>query len=478
MLPSLRTVGVAVNLWVVLSLLLGPALAAPAQAAPLPAAGVVQTVKPAVEARVKAASPGFQGEPGDEAGDTAGVQSGQPVTQTYAAIDVAGPAIVSAGTEQTLTVHIASLGPAALRQAQLEIEPERERADMNRLVYPLADLAVGTETELSAVVRIPALPGAHLRLRLRVTGGNLAEEATASYAVLVRQDQAEEWRADVGAQRWRPANSHLEIEQTEDGARPQRLTHRAADDQIEPGSPRLVQFELGAFDDRDQELADLAQPLTLRWFYQEAAADGLPVVAPSTLHFVRQNPDTAAWETLATVADEATGAIQTQTTVMGVYAVSSDPPQYAAPRDPFSGLEADLFTGAVTYNYPLPLFARPGGFGPGLALSYNSRRRDVHQDFGSSGSLLGWGWELEGIPSITGEGKPRRPLLHHARGRRHLQGSGLGAQRLVCARSAVAVQVQPHRGQRRGANRGRVLGRVVGGRHALPVQGLPGHDGL
>lgn len=96
--------------------------------------------------------------------------------------------------------------------------------------------------------------------------------------------------------------------------------------------------------------------------------------------------------------DEKQGIIEAEVRHFSTYGV--DDHVIEAGEDGFSGLNSVLYSGSASYRFPMPLVQRPAGFGPGLALNYNSRRRDQQQNFGSNGSLLGWGWRLDGLDSI------------------------------------------------------------------------------
>ena len=61
-----------------------------------------------------------------------------------------------------------------------------------------------------------------------------------------------------------------------------------------------------------------------------------------------------------------------------------------------NNFEVDLQSGSATVNYPINLPPGPAGFGPKVALSYNSGnvdRVDINQQ---GSSPIGWGWSLSG----------------------------------------------------------------------------------
>ncbi len=369
-----------VDLWVVAGILLG--LAAPA---------VGMNTAPA-------AAPGAM-----PAAGATGTAAPKPPGPAYVALDVSGPETVGEKTRETVRLRVVNLGPGTLRNARLVLEPAAQAEWVGRTTYPLPDLGLQEAYEVEAVLRARGAPGERASLQVRVAGGNLAEEETATYSAVVRQDVADVWEAAGGATTWEVEGRTLVIELplTRDASLA-RLSHRAlfGHERDDPAVRR--RFELRAYDAAGQELATLQPPLRVHWRY----GAGLPAAAVDRLRLAWLNPVTQAWEQAPTSVDRAAGTLDAALSRSGVYAVLADPPQYMAPHNPLSGLEPDLYTGAAVYRLALPLFTRPGGFAPELALSYNSRMRDVNQNFGSSGSLVGWGWELQGLGAITSEGDP------------------------------------------------------------------------
>lgn len=59
-----------------------------------------------------------------------------------------------------------------------------------------------------------------------------------------------------------------------------------------------------------------------------------------------------------------------------------------------NGYEVDLQSGASTASYPIDLPAGPGGFGPKVALTYNSSNIDRVNQGQQGSSSVGWGWSL------------------------------------------------------------------------------------
>lgn len=396
MAASGRRIDIVANLLVVLSLLLGPTIPVLAQTPPT---GAPET--PVQVQETPAPAPA-----GPAAGERQGptlapaVAARKPAGVAYVSLDVDGPHTIGENSSETLQVRMMNLGPAPLHNAHLKLEKNGGGDWVGRMSYPLPDLEVRQETTVAVEVRAKAGPGTVMKVGLRVEGGNLAAEQAVVHRMVVRQDQAEVWRPAPGETTWLPQYDPLTVElPLARDARIATFSHQSLFGPA-PGDPDLkYRFELKAYDSAGRELDVLAAPLVLRWRYAET-----PPPPGLIFRLLQWHADTQRWERLPATVDAAAGTITVVVDRLGLFGVAATPPQDVAPPDPFTGLEAQLFTGALTYNYPIPLFTRPGGFGPGLTLNYSSRRRDAQQEFGSSGSLLGWGWELEGISYITAVG--------------------------------------------------------------------------
>jgi hypothetical protein len=315
----------------------------------------------------------------------------------WVVVGVDGPATVAPGETVTVTATVTNVSGETARGLRLEVRNAATAGLVGRAAYVLPQLAPSAQISVAVTGTVIAQPGGRLRTQLAATGGNLSHEATGLFAPLVRQDVADTWEPGPGAGLWRTPSGFLEIElPLGRDAAIARLRHRGLYEAAPPAAGALQRFELTAEDAAGAAIPDFATPITLRWRYAEALAAAPPLVPPL---FAWWDESKGAWELLPTRADPARGIIETQVDHFSVFGTL--PGVNEARPDPFSGLEPDWFTGALSYRFPLPLVTRPAGFAPSLALNYNSRRRDAQQDYGSAGSLLGFGWRLDGIDSIN-----------------------------------------------------------------------------
>ncbi len=314
-------------------------------------------------------------------------------------LQAVAPETVGVGEEVTVRVTAVNVGAEKVSGAVVRLDAKNGRGFVDGKSYPLPDLEVDERITVELTLRTAGKPGQRLEGWLVAEGGNLIEPARARVRAMVRQDVAETWRPQMGADVWRTRYGHLEIALPADrNGAIAVMHHRGLYGPDESNKELLYRFELNAWDGQGKPVEQFRAPVTLRWYYEEAGLD--KGVSPLTLSFMWKNPETGMWERMPTTHDLKGGYIETQTTHFSTFGVQSINDYATAPTDPFTGLEADLFTGAAQYRYDIPLVVRPGGFSPGLALSYNSRRRDGRQAWGSADSYLGWGWRLQGLPVI------------------------------------------------------------------------------
>ncbi|RIK48220.1 MAG: hypothetical protein DCC57_13555, partial [Chloroflexi bacterium] len=98
------------------------------------------------------------------------------------------------------------------------------------------------------------------------------------------------------------------------------------------------------------------------------------------------------------------------------------------------GASSDLQTGAATFTYPIRVPAGPGGLAPSLSLNYSSLGPNdlfmalgSHKDRKLQSSVLGYGWGLGGLNTITriqGEGTASEYLLQLNGQNYDINGSG------------------------------------------------------
>ncbi len=314
-------------------------------------------------------------------------------------LEAVAPETVGAGEEVRVKVTAINVGAEKVSGAVVRLDEEKGRGFADDKSYPLPDLDVDERMAIEVTLRGAGEPGERLEGWLVVQGGNLIEPVRARVRTTVRQDAPETWQPQMGADTWRTRYGHLEIALPADRDEAIAvMTHRGLYGADEGSEDLLYRFELNAWDAQGRPVKRFNTPVTLRWHYVESGL--VDSIAPETLSFVWQNPETGQWERMPTAHYLNAGYIEAQTSHFSTLGVASINDYVTGPEDPFTGLEADLFTGAAQYRYEIPLIPRPGGFAPGLALSYSSRRRDGKQAWGSADSYLGWGWRLDGLPVI------------------------------------------------------------------------------
>ena len=312
------------------------------------------------------------------------------------ALSVSGPVEVTPGEEIALTVEVWNIGTQPLEGGRLQLN-EGPKAGLVGGAVPLPKLAVNERTTVTLAARVIGGPGQVLEAHIEVVGGDLDMEAKALYQAMVRQTEPEIWRPVAGAAVWQSAVGHLEVVLPADrDKRIALIAVRGLYGRAERREARhLYAFEITARDAQERLIEQFDRPVILRWRYGEALQERPPLIPP---HFVWWNELKQQWEDVPTKVDEKQGVIEAEVWHFSVYGVTG---RVIEPKpDEFSGLNSDLYTGSLSYRFPMPLVQRPAGFGPGLALNYNSRRRDQQQNFGSNGSLVGWGWRLDGLDTI------------------------------------------------------------------------------
>ena len=153
---------------------------------------------------------------------------------------------------------------------------------------------------------------------------------------------------------------------------------------------------MNAYSQDGEAIKRFDTPITFRWHYKEALGDNLPIIPPILAWW---NLGEERWVSVPTRVNEVLGIIEADVQHFSTYEYQAS--VTATTGDTISNLSSDLYSGAMRYSYPMPLLQRPNGFAPSLGLSYSSRRRDHDHAFGSNGSLLGWGWRLDGLGQIN-----------------------------------------------------------------------------
>lgn len=127
--------------------------------------------------------------------------------------------------------------------------------------------------------------------------------------------------------------------------------------------------------------------------------------ALSTIRFTYYNPSTKKWENLPSEIDRENNILRTKVSHLSQFGVSGQKAQVFSPT--LKNWETSLYTGSVSYNYPIDVVPGKGGLNPNLSLSYNSNRANS-LSAQQKGSWVGAGWDLT-LPEIRFEGWTEKP---------------------------------------------------------------------
>jgi RHS repeat-associated protein len=126
----------------------------------------------------------------------------------------------------------------------------------------------------------------------------------------------------------------------------------------------------------------------------------IPPGAISELALFRYDSDSGQWQRLPGRVDLETGLLIVTTEQLGLFGLASvtsgNWTDYENPAPPtMPAFQVSLFTGNVSFDYPLELPAGRGGQTPALSLSYNSGLVDgMTDESNNQTSWVGLGWEL------------------------------------------------------------------------------------
>jgi RHS repeat-associated protein len=218
---------------------------------------------------------------------------------------------------------------------------------------------------------------------------------------------------------------------------------RLSDARVTNNNNILEAFELSGRNFRNSTLSKFSDAVTLSISTQKY---GNTEVVISWLNTKGQ------WQALPTTIDSKRKMATIKTTALGTFALSkvesrsNNDPTYGAQHLPtINGFGNDEFSGNSSVHYPFSLPPTPGGIPFNLGLSYSSEsansifarraRREgqsLEQEFKEEleeykrqASIIGWGWNLSGLGTITRESTgAKRVFLSYPYGRFELIDSG------------------------------------------------------
>ncbi|MBM3283444.1 hypothetical protein FJY90_04275, partial [Candidatus Gottesmanbacteria bacterium] len=160
---------------------------------------------------------------------------------------------------------------------------------------------------------------------------------------------------------------------------PSTTTEISDKDRTEPPFSKEAKAQGLAFYTVEYSLSDLAE-----------------VYAISTLKFVWRNQESGQWEDLPTEINKEKGILTTKLTHLSDFGVKGQKAQVFAPT--LKSWETNLYTGAVTYSFPIEVLPGRGGLKPSISGSYNSNTANSLFEE-QKGSWLGAGWDMS-LPEV------------------------------------------------------------------------------
>ncbi|MCP4166785.1 MAG: RHS repeat protein, partial [Chloroflexi bacterium] len=378
---------VVVNCLIVLGLLFG-SLGPTVEAAPANVERDLHTASVSENAALIPASLEKE-DPADDEGPIP-VQPAQ--SSVFGIVEVVGPETVVPGEDITVDVRIYNVGMEPIEKAHLTIEAHK--GVVGKLNYPIKEIAVDEVVNIAADVSVAANPGDVLHIPFTIGSGNLAEQSRATWTTVVLQPTAETWVPGPGAGKWRPQRDHIEFDLSKDRSKAiSKIDYhpKYENTRLGKGGKRLHEFEVEVSDAEGNIVHEFAEPILVRWYYEEAGAD---ILSPQLLSFVWFNEETEDWEKVPTEVNEEQGYIEGSYYHFSTGGISQNEEVSLPDIDQFSGFSSNLYTGAATHRYNIPLPGFPGSKALSLGLNYNSRRRDDSNRSSFSYIGLGWQWDL------------------------------------------------------------------------------------
>jgi RHS repeat-associated protein len=161
----------------------------------------------------------------------------------------------------------------------------------------------------------------------------------------------------------------------------------------------LGTFYLDATDLLGQEFHEFSAPLTVTLQYtpEQLQALGIAEGDLTLFWFDESQPDGGKWVPITTNVDPETNTVTATVTHFSAFQFSDGSSPSSAYIPSLEGWQVGLYTGNVSYQYPIDVPAGPAGIKPNVALSYDSAATD-----GKSGerrlqqsSWVGQGWSLD-----------------------------------------------------------------------------------
>ncbi len=157
-------------------------------------------------------------------------------------------------------------------------------------------------------------------------------------------------------------------------------------------------FYLSAVDDVGQRVRQFSRPITITLDYTLEQLQGLGIAEGDlTLLYYDEAPSVRQWVPIDTRVDPATQTVTVAVDHFTAFQLSDGSSPSSAYIPSLQGWQVDLYTGSVSYQYPIDVPAGPAGIKPNVALSYNSASTDGKPGMRgpARSSWVGKGWSLD-----------------------------------------------------------------------------------
>ncbi len=322
------------------------------------------------------------------------------------------PARVAVGDLITVTLIVGNQSATAAHDVQVTLPVPKGTvalAGPSQLrMWSLPQLASHTETTLMAQFRLMQVPlgravlvesaviAQELTVPVRATSGAVVGDTSADHAITL---------FTPGADAVLHSSDGQLVVLFPAGAQSTALTLQYRQ-QAPPGTtppPTIAGFHQGfgtfyltATDQSGQVVHQFAQPLsiTIHYTLEQLKALSLDETDLTLFWF---DTTTGRWMPLATDVDLQQHTVTTQVNHFTAFQLSDGSQPSAAYIPSLQGWQVGLYTGDVSYSYPIEVPAGPAGIKPQIQLSYNSAATDGKTGLRAlqQASWVGKGWSLD-----------------------------------------------------------------------------------
>ncbi len=330
------------------------------------------------------------------------------------------PRTVSVGETFTATIVVENHSEYAANNVSIELAlpagvTRASNPSAGNYSWQEASLGANEALTSTATLRlVQAQPGGAIVLRPEVSASNAKASLTSvGGALVVERNQAPNTArfAPGSPASLRSPDSRVEVT-LPPNASTRALTLRYGQ-QPKPGSGEsdktgeklagrkwgFEPFYLNATDDTGAEVHDFSAPVTIEASYtpQQLEALGISEGDLSFFWFDASAPGSGQWVPIPTDVDTATRTATAQVNHFSNFKLGDGSSPSEAYIPSLQGWQVSLYTGAVSYQYPIEVPAGPGGVKPSVSLSYSSGSSDGlgGEREKQQAGWVGKGWSLD-----------------------------------------------------------------------------------